>query len=137
MEFNGCGFKSHSGQLAIATSKNCLVVDTISISWCHYTQVITSTKLWLKIQYIYIYIYLYMYIYISYKYTYTQIHRLSNLINFNHLFSQFSGWIAFWEFSGKEIERKKLFKSARSLELIFVSLKELFAKKWIQFKKVS
>ena len=31
----------------------------------------------------------------SYKYTYTQIHRLSNLINFNHLFSQFSGWIAF------------------------------------------
>ena len=29
MEFSGCGFKSHSGQLSIATSKNYSVVNNI------------------------------------------------------------------------------------------------------------
>ena len=31
-EFSGRGFKSHSDQLSIATSKNCSVVNTICIS---------------------------------------------------------------------------------------------------------
>ena len=31
MEFSGCGFKSHSGQLSIDTSKNPSVVNTIDI----------------------------------------------------------------------------------------------------------
>ena len=54
MEFTGRGFKFHTGQLCIATSKNLSVVNTIYM----YT-------------YIYIYIYIYTYIYI---YIYIHIH---------------------------------------------------------------
>ena len=43
-----CGFKSHSGQLSIATSKNLSVMNTICINSFRYTHVITSTKLRLK-----------------------------------------------------------------------------------------
>ena len=44
----GCGFKSHSSQLSIATSKNPSVVNTICISSFRYTHVITSRKFRLK-----------------------------------------------------------------------------------------
>ena len=47
--FSGRGFKSHSGQLSLATSKNSPVVNTICIRSFHYTHVITSTKFQLKI----------------------------------------------------------------------------------------
>ena len=44
MEFRGFGFKSHSGQLSIATSKNPLLVNTICIYSFRNTYRITSTK---------------------------------------------------------------------------------------------
>ena len=44
-EFSGRGFKSHSGQLSITTSKNPSVVNTISISSFRYTHLITYRKL--------------------------------------------------------------------------------------------
>ena len=47
-EFSGRGFKSHSGQLSIATSKNPSVVNTICISSFRYTYAITSRKIRLK-----------------------------------------------------------------------------------------
>ena len=43
-----CGFKSHSGQLSIATSKNLSVMNTIYINSSRYTDLITSTNLQLK-----------------------------------------------------------------------------------------
>ena len=36
MEFGDCGFKSHSGQLSIATSKNLSVENTIYINSFRY-----------------------------------------------------------------------------------------------------
>ena len=47
-EFSGRWFKSHSGQLLIAASKNPSVVNTIDISSFFYTHVITSRKFRLK-----------------------------------------------------------------------------------------
>ena len=44
-EFSGRGFKSHSGQLSITTSKNPSVVNTICIISFRYTHVITYRKL--------------------------------------------------------------------------------------------
>ena len=41
----GRGFKSHSGKLSIATSKNPWVMNTICINSFCYTHVITSTKI--------------------------------------------------------------------------------------------
>ena len=46
----GPGFKSHSGQLSMATSKNPSVVNTICISSLCYTHVITSVRFRLKKQ---------------------------------------------------------------------------------------
>ena len=46
--FSGRGFKSHSGQLSIATSKNRSVVNTICISSIRYTHVITCAIFYLK-----------------------------------------------------------------------------------------
>ena len=46
--FSGRGFKSHSGQLSIATSKNRSVVNTICISSFRYTHVITCSRFRLK-----------------------------------------------------------------------------------------
>ena len=43
-KFSGRGFKSHSGQLSIATSNNPSVVNTKCISSFRYTHVISSTK---------------------------------------------------------------------------------------------
>ena len=43
-EQNGRGFKSHSGQLHIATSKNLSVVNTIYINSLLWTHGIISTK---------------------------------------------------------------------------------------------
>ena len=43
--FSGRGFKSHSGQLSVATSENHSVLNTISINSFCYTHVITSAKL--------------------------------------------------------------------------------------------
>ena len=40
-EFSGRGFKSHSGQLSIATSKNPSKANTICISSFRYTHIIT------------------------------------------------------------------------------------------------
>ena len=39
---------SHSGQLSIATSKNCLVMNIISVSSFRYIQVTTTRKIWLN-----------------------------------------------------------------------------------------
>ena len=47
-EFSSRGFKSHSGQLSIATSKNLSVLNTICISSFCYTHTITYRKLRLK-----------------------------------------------------------------------------------------
>ena len=47
-ESSGRGFKSHSGQLSLATSKNSSVVNTICINLFRYTHVITSAKFRLK-----------------------------------------------------------------------------------------
>ena len=48
MEFSGRGFKSHSGQLSIATSNNPSLVNTICIISFRYTHVITSRKFQFK-----------------------------------------------------------------------------------------
>ena len=42
------GFKSHSGQFSIATSKNPSVMNTTCINSFRYTHVITSTKFRIK-----------------------------------------------------------------------------------------
>ena len=47
-KFSGRGFKSHSGQLSIATSNNPSVVNIICINSFRYTHVITSTTFRLK-----------------------------------------------------------------------------------------
>ena len=46
---SGCGFKSHSGQFSVATSKSPSVVNTICISSFRYFCVITSRKTLIKI----------------------------------------------------------------------------------------
>ena len=51
-EFSGRGFKSHSGQLSIATSKSPSMVNTIYM-YIYY--------IYINILYIYIYIYIYIY----------------------------------------------------------------------------
>ena len=48
MEFSGCGFKSHSSQLSIATLKNPPVVNKICISSFRDTHVIISRTFQLK-----------------------------------------------------------------------------------------
>ena len=45
---SGCGFKSHSDHISIATSNNPSVVNTICIRSFRYTHAITSRKLLLK-----------------------------------------------------------------------------------------
>ena len=47
-EIRGHGFKSHSGQLFIASSRNLSVVNTIYIGSFRYAHVITYGKIWLN-----------------------------------------------------------------------------------------
>ena len=85
MEFSGHGFKSHSGQLSIATSNNLLVVNTI----IPYIYMVCMVYIYICI-YICIYMCIYMYIY-TYMYMYICIYMYIYLCVMLSIWCLYSG----------------------------------------------